>query len=257
MECEAVQDRIEELIHGFVPPAESRELRKHLIACPVCGQRYQWAESLALEVAGKATRHGVPAGLRRVLEREVSRAAPGRWFRSILWVPGLALTVVGLVLVVTRSVNRQPMRVEQIVQTVVGDFQKQWFGSRSGDAQRSEEDLGRWLAKTFDMEEELPFRGNEEFRLEEARVMEISGRKAALLVYRQREATIGFFLVPAEGIEFPVQSNGSKRILVTRQGYISLTWPWSSYVCSLVSKRKNREQVVALWGAMKRASTRR
>lgn len=257
MECDEVQEQIEDLVHGFVSQAQVQVLRDHLLGCPDCGQRYRWTEKIALEIAGKATRHRLPDGLRRALEREVSGSASRRWPRPAFWVPALSLAaaVLVLALVLGKSRNPESMQVSRVVQSFVQEYQEHWFDSHSGDLQQSGEDLHHWLVKSISMEKKLPFLGNGEFRLQGARVVEISGRRGALLIYRSKETAIGFFLIPDKGIIFPVQRDGRKRILSERQGYAALTWSWSSYICSLVSKQENRQQVVGLWQAIRTAST--
>ena len=253
MDCKDVQERIEELVHGFVPAAEEEALRTHFLACKLCAQRYQWVEKLALEIAGKATNHPLPEELRRSIEKDLMRTASRRsWLRPAVWVPAAALAVVILALTVLFGrPERRSIQVNQVIQAVVRDYQGQWFNSRLGDPHWVGADLQRWLDKAMDLEKKLPFQGNDEFVLLGARKVEVSGRQGALLVYRREEAVIGFFILPAKGINFPVQPDGRRRVLAEQTGYVSLTWPWDSYVCSLVSTQKNREQVVALWERMR------
>jgi len=245
---------MEDLVHGFVPAPEERSLKVHLLSCGSCAQRYQWVEKMALEIGGKATRHPLPDELRRAIEKRLSRGAALRsWLRPTLWVPAAAVAVAVLVLAVLFGRPEQKsLPVARVIQAVVRDYQSQWFDSRRGDPELARADLQRWLEKVIDLEEELPFQGNDEFPLLGARVVEISGRQAALLIYRRGEATIGLFMIPAKGIDFPVQPDGRKRVLADQGGYTSLTWSWASYICSLVSTQENRQQVVALWEKMRR-----
>jgi anti-sigma factor RsiW len=213
----------------------SSEIREHFIKCGFCQEFTYEQETLRAHVKKLAHSESAPHSLRlRVEENIRGRRPPLSLLDRRLWVGVaaamalLALTLAGL----HRYRSSSALSPNQLAQDFIADHLHNLPG-REEIVSPSAPEVESWFAGRVDFSVQVPKVASAV--LQDARVCDIAGRKAALLHYRQEtdQRVVSLFVMP-EPTSFEAERRPIE-VWKSNQGLNSTLWCHRGLVYSLVA----------------------
>ena len=253
MTCAEAQDQLHDLTRGRLDPRTADAVRAHIDACPTCTALFRTDQTARTRVRAAAPRYAAPQALRARLENllsgTVAVAAPptrrlpgwGHWIGGHRWATVCAGVLTLLVLGWAgwswwRPTESAPPLVMAAISEHTEYRNREMRTSPAADPQAVVDHLRGEVGYP------LPpaFLGDAAVQLMKGEVTDLSGRRAAALVYRdayRRYSTL--FLVPAAGVEVPAQGRTTIETFTPyRQalsGHQVFLWKQGGVACVLVS----------------------
>jgi anti-sigma factor RsiW len=87
MDCQDAKEKLLESYDGALSPDDSRQLERHLIACPNCAEFGELLNALDVQLKEAITAPRLSPGFRAALQTRIGRQPPGLWTH---WLPDVA-----------------------------------------------------------------------------------------------------------------------------------------------------------------------
>lgn len=244
MEPRDLASRWEEAIHGRAASEEIDALRREARRTGQLAEFEAQAEAAAA-VRGLASRHPAPAGLR---ERAARMGAGARvQTRHLWWAAAGGALAASLVLAaglqMMREGRSEPFAVlaqDARAEFVRASLEREPSQTRARELAR----IAGWFEPRVNFRPQVFFPGNDEAKLEGARVGVAEGVKVASYLYRVQGKPVVLVIFPAAGAS-SWTSMPEKRWSAARQGDVTVcVWRRGKYIYSLVgdlSTEKMRE----------------
>jgi len=215
MDCQDVQEQLEELVQGRLAAGSAEDLEAHLAGCASCREALEVQRAVRAMIRAGAPRYTAPPELRARIGARVGAGAerPGR-ARSVWWVwrrgprwalPALAGTLAVLLAVWGPSLWTSRDPVGRLVAGGLAEYNE--YARRAAPRPATDPAaLLRPMQSQLDFPIEPVFPGDSQVHLVSAQVSDLAGRRAATLVYRDaagRYSTL--FLMPEAGLAIPEQ----------------------------------------------------
>lgn len=210
MRCAEAKEHLADLNRGRLEPETAKALRSHVEECTACAADLQTEAEIRALIQAQAPRYTAPPGLRARIEAHMTRpAARGwpvwlEWLRAHTWTAsGLAGAVAAIVLVWAGSLWLARDPLSQMLAHAVMDhaqYVKEMMNRSAADPQSLIGELRSQAGFSF----EPVFQGDPGVQLVGTQVIELSGKRAATLFYRDsagRYTTL--FLMPGTGTVMP------------------------------------------------------
>jgi len=210
------------------------EIRRHIASCTLCRQFTHEQEAMRSHLRRLAMTESAPPLLRQRIEQEIRNHASSQLLRRRLWT-GIAAAVTLLVLTLTglhwyRSASA--LSPNQLAQDFIADHLHNLPG-REEIVSPSAPEVESWFAGRVDFSVQVPKIASAV--LQDARVCDIAGRKAALLHYRREadQRVVSLFVMP-EPKSFEAERRPIE-LWKSKQGLNSTLWCHRGLVYSLVA----------------------
>jgi anti-sigma factor RsiW len=241
-----------EVATGLWPELKSTQLILHAALCDHCGPLLRAATSLDNEPAPNEARLlmqlGRPSRPESVRRRVPSLSAPWQFMRWLA--PALALTVIVAVLVMRPRSSH--LSGPELAKFAVGSYKQYARGTLALDVRsESQQALNEWFKTKSPFSLALPASpaapGEERpYRLDGARLVQLSGKTAAYIAYRMQTGPVGLMVTPdsvavaSGGVEVDFKKVSFHYGMV--EGYKVVTWSIHGLTYALVSQEGNSTQ---------------
>jgi anti-sigma factor RsiW len=246
MECTEAKGYLVDLNRGRLEPAVAEAVRSHVGHCATCSADLQTEAEIRALIRAQAPRYPAPPGLRTRIQAHMAASSSGGWsvwrdwLRAHVWATSGLAGAVAVVLCVwagTLWLAKDP--VSLMMTRAVNEhaeYVKEMMNRPAPDPQALVGELRSQIGFPF----EPVFQGDSEVRLVGTQVSELSGMRAATLVYRDsagRYTTL--FLLPGTGTAIPeggrMQIDSFKPYHQVSSGRQVLLWKQRDLACLIVS----------------------
>ncbi len=246
MECAEARNHLIDLDRGRLDAETAASVRAHVARCPECAAALQAQTRVRTLIQTRLPRYAAPVGLRGRIQASAARPASAGWWawwgglRSHPWAVGsLAGAAAVVVLVWAGLWWLQPDPTSQLLHRAVAEhseYMQETMHLAAPDPQAVLSELRIQLHFPL-----LPvFRGDSQMQLIAGRVSDLSGQRAATLVYRDAAGHYTtLFMMPEKGTAMP---EGDRLPIETFRpyhrvlsGHQVLLWKQANLACVIVS----------------------
>lgn len=251
MDCAAAQEHLNDLNREQLEPGLAKAVRAHVAACASCADALRLDAELRARIRAEALRYAAPPTLRariRALLVDAAAAPPAQtrlagwrsWLLARRWTVGSLAGAVAIVLLAWAGslwLARDP--VSLLAVRAVGEhteYVKETMARPAADPLAVVHELKRQVEYSF----EPVFAGDTHLQLVAGMVSDLSGRRAATFIYRDRAnryATL--YLMPEAGIVIPREGRMSIENYTPHRRTVSgrqlLLWKQRGLACLIVS----------------------
>ena len=224
----------QQLIAAEGEPATPSAAREHLAECAACQSFIRGGEQLRALVRNLAETEHAPAALRDQVEETLRTGTAGRKSRRRPWVAAAAAVI--LVALAGLSPkwyqSKRSPSLNRLAQEFIVDHEH-YLPGREQIVSASARDVEHWFQGRVGFPVRVPQVPTA--ALEDARVCNIAGRKAALVHYRRKpdDTLISLFVAEAPST-FEEQKN-SATVSAAHQGFNATLWSHRGLVYSVVA----------------------
>ena len=247
MRCADVKEHLADLNRGRLEPETAKAIRAHVEECVACAADLQTDAEIRALIRAQAPRYTAPPGLRVRIQANMTRPAIRGssssawlgWLRAHTWAGGLAGAVAAILLVWSGSqwLAGDPLsRMLAHAVTEHAEYVQHMLNRPLPDSQALLGVLRSQAGFTF----EPVFQGDSGVQLVGTQMNEVSGKRAATLIYRDsagRYTTL--FLMPGTGTVIPdggrMQIESFKPFHRVTSGRQVLLWKQRELACIIVS----------------------
>ncbi len=223
---------------GRLAPAQHRDLRAHLDACPACRAHDAREAALTAALEENLPRYPASLALRRKLtvrlgQQPGSGAPRSRLVRAARIAMPLMGAAAAFALIAVPALRQRDAGLRTVAAETVSDHLRLLDGELRLEVVSSGiHEVKPWFAGRLDFAPEHVFPGGPDLPLQGGAVAQFLDRKAAVLVYKRREHRISLFVLRPDGLDWPAV--GSRRALMLR-GFHVVVWRAGDLGYALVS----------------------
>ncbi len=251
MDCSEAHEHLNDLNRGRLDPGLAEAVRAHVATCVSCADALRLDAELRARIRAEVPRYTAPPALRARIQVLLSEPVPApaapmglarwrEWLFGRPWIVGGLAGAVAIVLLAWAGslwLARDPVALlaAQAIDEHA-EYRKEAMIRPAGDPAA----VVRELARQVKYRLEPIFAGDSQVHLVSGSVSDLSGRRAATLVYRDRtNRYTTLFLMPETGIAIPAED----RMLIESfkpyhrevSGHQLLLWKQGSLACLIVS----------------------
>ena len=251
MDCSEAYERLNDLNRGRLERSLAEAVRAHVATCVSCAEALRLDAELRARIRAEVPRHTAPPALRARIQALLIEAAPAPpaprrlarwrdWLFDRPWIAGSLAGAVAIVLLAWAGslwLARDPVTLlaAQAIDEH-SEYRKEAMARPAADPPAVVRDL------TLQVKYPLApiFPGDSQVQLVSGAVSDLSGRRAATLVYRDRaNRYTTLFLMPEGGITIPAEDRMPIETFKPYHREVSgrqlLLWKQGSLACLIVS----------------------
>ena len=242
-----------EVAAGRWPELKARQLILHAALCDHCGPLLRAAASLNNCPSSLSERPSPQLTTELQPNSIEPEWSPSSWWQVMRWlVPAAALLVIAGVLGAIRLSSRVPLSGSKFAEIAVSTHQQRARGALALDIRsESQQELNDWFKNRLPFVLALPSSAalpgaQRPFMLQGARLVQISGKTAALIGYQMQTGPVSLIVAPdalavaSGGVEVSFKKVSFHYSTV--EGYKVVTWSVHGLTYALVSQEGNSTQ---------------